>query len=185
MKKSLRFKIIERDNFTCQYCGKTPPEAILHVDHIYPKSKGGTDDEINLITSCSDCNLGKKAKVIKNPKTKKEIKQQLQSAKEKEELLEEYHKYKSKLKARETRDLQKINKHWKELWGGNYELGFRGKVSIKRFLKFTDRNDIIDSMDIAYMRIDDDAYQCFRYFCGVVNSKKKKREQELEILKNC
>lgn len=51
-----RFKILERDNFTCQYCGKKPPEIILEVDHIIPYSKGGATDKYNLITSCRGCN---------------------------------------------------------------------------------------------------------------------------------
>lgn len=62
MKKTLRFKVFERDEFTCQYCGKKPPKVVLEVDHIYPKSKGGTDDILNLITACLDCNRGKTMK---------------------------------------------------------------------------------------------------------------------------
>jgi len=31
----------------------------LHIDHIIPRSKGGTDEPFNLITSCVECNLGK------------------------------------------------------------------------------------------------------------------------------
>lgn len=62
--KSLRFKIFARDGFTCQYCGQRPPEVVLEVDHIHPVSKGGTDEDMNLISSCFDCNRGKRAKVI-------------------------------------------------------------------------------------------------------------------------
>jgi hypothetical protein len=64
--KELRFEIFQRDNFTCQYCGKTKNEAVkLEVDHIQPISTGGTDDYNNLITSCKECNQGKSNKVIK------------------------------------------------------------------------------------------------------------------------
>jgi 5-methylcytosine-specific restriction endonuclease McrA len=55
----LRFKILKRDNFICQYCGGKAPEVELHVDHIIPVDCGGSDEDNNLITSCSDCNLGK------------------------------------------------------------------------------------------------------------------------------
>lgn len=65
MSKKLRFSIFERDNFTCQYCGKTPPDVMLNVDHIVPVSKGGTDDPENLRTSCFECNSGKGAKRIR------------------------------------------------------------------------------------------------------------------------
>ena len=62
--KSVRFDIFARDAFTCQYCGRRPPEVVLELDHIYPRAKGGGDEVINLITACWDCNRGKSAKII-------------------------------------------------------------------------------------------------------------------------
>lgn len=59
--KRTRFEVFKRDKFTCQYCGKHPPEVILEVDHITPVAEGGTNEEANLITSCRDCNRGKAA----------------------------------------------------------------------------------------------------------------------------
>jgi HNH endonuclease len=59
MKAGLRFRVLERDNYTCRYCGATPPAARLEVDHVVPKSLGGSDDLVNLVTSCSVCNNGK------------------------------------------------------------------------------------------------------------------------------
>lgn len=64
LSKRVRFEIFKRDGFTCQYCGQRPPEVVLEVDHIHPSSKGGSDDEINLITSCFDCNRGKSDKKL-------------------------------------------------------------------------------------------------------------------------
>lgn len=55
----LRFEILKRDGFACQYCGGRAPEVVLHIDHITPRSAGGTDDPDNLVTSCARCNLGK------------------------------------------------------------------------------------------------------------------------------
>lgn len=52
--KKLRFEVFKRDKFTCQYCGKSAPEVVLHVDHIHPVSEGGETEIINLITSCFD-----------------------------------------------------------------------------------------------------------------------------------
>lgn len=57
--KSLRFEVFKRDGFRCRYCGNTPDVAVLHVDHIIAVSGGGTNDPINLATSCAPCNLGK------------------------------------------------------------------------------------------------------------------------------
>jgi len=60
------FNIFERDNFRCAYCGKTSYEdgAKLVVEHIFPRSKGGTNDGHNIITACNDCNAKKGNKVI-------------------------------------------------------------------------------------------------------------------------
>ncbi len=59
-RRSSRFAILQRDNFRCQYCGKTPKDDIkLEVDHIVPLCKDGTDTDDNLITACFDCNRSK------------------------------------------------------------------------------------------------------------------------------
>ena len=57
--KRLRFEILRRDDFTCRYCGRKPPETELRIDHVLPKALGGTDDPGNLVSSCHDCNSGK------------------------------------------------------------------------------------------------------------------------------
>lgn len=64
IKLSLRWQALVRDNFTCQYCGRSAPSVKLHVDHIVPKSKGGEDTLSNYLTSCQDCNLGKKDSML-------------------------------------------------------------------------------------------------------------------------
>ena len=62
----LRFEILMRDNFTCQYCGRNPQDGCkMMIDHIHPKSKGGKDAISNLITACEECNLGKSDKILK------------------------------------------------------------------------------------------------------------------------
>lgn len=59
MKKSLRISILNRDNYTCQYCGRRAPGVSLHVEHIRSRHDGGADHPSNLVASCVDCNLGK------------------------------------------------------------------------------------------------------------------------------
>jgi hypothetical protein len=56
-----RFEVFKRDGFRCAYCGITPVDAVLHVDHIVPVANGGTNDPANLTTSCQPCNGGKSA----------------------------------------------------------------------------------------------------------------------------
>ena len=62
--KKVRFEVFKRDSFRCQYCGKSAPDVTLHVDHIKPVKNGGTNDILNLVTSCESCNLGKGAREI-------------------------------------------------------------------------------------------------------------------------
>lgn len=63
---SLRFEVFQRDEHTCQYCGRKAPEVELQADHLVPVARGGTDDFENLVTSCRECNSGKSAKLIKH-----------------------------------------------------------------------------------------------------------------------
>jgi hypothetical protein len=61
----LRFDVLTRDNYTCQYCGAKGPQAggaaTLEIDHRVPVAHGGTNDPVNLVTSCAECNRGKGA----------------------------------------------------------------------------------------------------------------------------
>lgn len=61
---SIRFRVLERDGFTCTYCGRKPPDVVLHVDHVHPVAAGGTTTMDNLRTACQDCNLGKAARIL-------------------------------------------------------------------------------------------------------------------------
>lgn len=56
---SVRFAVLNRDNYTCRYCGRKAPEVALEMDHRVPVSHGGTNDIGNLVTSCAECNRGK------------------------------------------------------------------------------------------------------------------------------
>lgn len=63
MSSELRFEVLSAAGFTCQYCGRSAPSVELHVDHVVPVSKGGTNDRENLAAACVDCNLGKGARI--------------------------------------------------------------------------------------------------------------------------
>ena len=56
-----KIAVLERDNYRCVACGKGKEDGVeLVVDHIIPKSKGGTNDISNGQTLCTQCNLLKK-----------------------------------------------------------------------------------------------------------------------------
>ena len=58
--------IFRRDGYKCVYCGSSSIEdgIKLHMDHVYPISKGGQVDLFNLVTSCSECNTRKHNKIL-------------------------------------------------------------------------------------------------------------------------
>src|SRR5579885_2071731 len=45
-----------RDEWTCQYCGS---RSNLTVDHVVPRSKGGSSNWENIVASCAPCNRRK------------------------------------------------------------------------------------------------------------------------------
>lgn len=57
----VRYFVFDRDNYTCQVCGKSK-DKILHIHHIVYKSLGGTNRADNLITVCAECHTGKNHK---------------------------------------------------------------------------------------------------------------------------
>lgn len=58
VKKGANYKkyVYVRDGYVCQYCGKDCDRNELTVDHVIPKSKGGSNSWTNLVTCCKDCN---------------------------------------------------------------------------------------------------------------------------------
>lgn len=77
---SIRFKVLMRDGFKCKYCGKTGDEKQLEVDHIIPRSRGGTNALVNLVTACFECNRGKRDKMIIENMPEVEVSEQTKSA---------------------------------------------------------------------------------------------------------
>jgi 5-methylcytosine-specific restriction endonuclease McrA len=54
-----RMMIYYRDGFKCAYCGKILRDHELTIDHVLPKSKGGSWSWENLVTCCVQCNRSK------------------------------------------------------------------------------------------------------------------------------
>jgi 5-methylcytosine-specific restriction endonuclease McrA len=52
-------KIYSKPTFRCYYCQDTYKTKFVHIDHVEPLSKGGTNVISNLCASCSSCNLRK------------------------------------------------------------------------------------------------------------------------------
>src|SRR6266508_763674 len=51
-----RRAVMARDNGSCQYCGRFADS----IDHIVPRSRGGTHIWENVVAACRSCNLRKR-----------------------------------------------------------------------------------------------------------------------------
>jgi len=54
-----RRNLFKRDRNRCQYCGARPGTPELTIDHILPRSRGGTSSWTNCVLSCVPCNARK------------------------------------------------------------------------------------------------------------------------------
>ena len=51
-----RHRILARDHYRCQYCGRRGTAFDLTLDHILPRSRGGRTVAENLVAACQICN---------------------------------------------------------------------------------------------------------------------------------
>lgn len=178
LSKKTRFEIFSRDKFTCQYCGRKVPDTVLEVDHIIPKSKNGTDDFINLITSCFDCNRGKSNRQLTDRVSRADIGDEIEKLKAQEEQLKDYYKYLKKVvksKQKISPELKIIKEYISE--NMNFTLLEEGELSIKRFLRTLTVEEIIDSFEITKEKKITDPRQFFKYACGCMHQFRIRKQE--------
>lgn len=71
--------VLNRDNYTCQYCKGKHKDSKLEVHHILFRNQGGSDEESNLITLCHTCHKDLHSGKI-NPKLSGKVKGNLKYA---------------------------------------------------------------------------------------------------------
>jgi diadenosine tetraphosphate (Ap4A) HIT family hydrolase len=57
---SVRYEILKRAGNRCELCGASSRDIQIDVDHITPRSKGGSNDPDNLQALCRTCNAQKR-----------------------------------------------------------------------------------------------------------------------------
>jgi len=181
IKKSIRFDVLKRDSFKCQYCGATAPDVLLHIDHITPVSKGGTNDITNLITSCAACNLGKSDKVLSENTSLDKARTQMELLQERREQLDLLMQWREGLVDIKNETIDRISSYWSLLVPG-YSLNESGINGIKVLLKKYSVDEICSAMDKStdrYLRYQENvitaasvelAFRKLNAICGVTKA---------------
>lgn len=156
--KSVRFEVLKRDSFSCQYCGSSAPSAVLHIDHIKPISKGGDNDIMNLVAACSDCNLGKSNIELDDKSAINAKKRQLDEINARREQIEMMMDWQRELRDLDSLVLDSIVELVNDQMLGR-EVNDHGLKSIKKWVKKHKYNILCESIEAAadqYLDIGDD-----------------------------
>jgi hypothetical protein len=86
--RSVRFEVFKRDGFKCAYCGAEAPDVVLHVDHLKPLAKGGSNDITNLVTACGCRNLNKGSRELTDDSAVKKQRRRLEALRERRDQIE-------------------------------------------------------------------------------------------------
>lgn len=144
LSKSLRFEVFKRDSFSCVYCGRSAPDVVLHVDHVVPVSKGGTNEITNLVTACSDCNLGKSNRKLDDKSMVAKQKRQLDELNERREQLEMMKQWNDELNNLENETVEYVSDLFQSLTG--VKPNNRDKSKLRHYLKKYGMQAVIDGI---------------------------------------
>jgi hypothetical protein len=146
--KAVRFEVLKRDKFQCQYCGAVAPKVLLEVDHITPVAKNGDNDVINLITGCFDCNRGKRDKLLSDDTKIIKQRDQLAQLQERREQLEMMMEWYNELKNLDGYTTDKLKIYWENLARGTCVT--ENEIStLRKWIKEFEFEEILRAMDIS------------------------------------
>lgn len=148
LSKKTRFEIFKRDKFTCQYCGRMAPDVILEVDHIKPVAKGGKNDLLNLITSCRDCNRGKRDNILSDDVEIKKQQAQLLDLADKREQLKMMVEWKRELLESQKEQIEAINNLIESITG--MVLTESGKQNMVKYLNRFSFEEVWEATKISF-----------------------------------
>jgi len=160
-----RFEVFKRDKFTCQYCGKSAPDIILHIDHIDPVFNGGHNDILNLITSCKDCNLGKSKNLLSDNSVIVKQQKQLEELQERREQIELMLQWRESLLSIDDEIVEKVNKKIISLTG--FGVSKDGKKLINSWVKKFGIMDLFDSVEISFNQYYGDESNFSNFFYSI------------------
>lgn len=146
-----RFEVFKRDKFQCQYCGRKSPDVVLEIDHITPLCLGGSDDPINLLTSCWECNRGKAGVPLAEVMTGEDPHDRAVMILERQRQLDEYNRVIAEERERRETDVWDLWQFWQSERGHNTEkdLNYAPQVDLgwlRNSLEYCPREQIREFM---------------------------------------
>ena len=152
--KKMRFEVFKRDKFTCQYCGRKSPDVVLEVDHIKPVAEGGTNDILNLVTACVDCNRGKSKTMLDDSTVIQKQQAQLELLAEKREQLAMMFEWRRELSNTDDEVAIGLLNYLFEKYGTSLTDDKKARSEAIRFVKNSWMNcfgteEILDAIDTA------------------------------------
>lgn len=155
LSKTTRFEVFKRDKFACQYCGKAAPDVVLVIDHIDPVAKGGTNDILNLITSCDPCNSGKGARTLADDSVVSKKRTQLAAMQERREQLAMMVEWQKSLASLDTMAVDAVAEFYSEHVPG-WSLSASGREDLRAALlsvSFPDAMTMLRESAAKYVRV--------------------------------
>lgn len=144
--KKTRFEVFKRDAFTCQYCGCKAPDVVLHCDHVHPVAEGGTNDLMNLITACEDCNGGKGARLLDDAQVVAKARAQMEEINERRIQLEMLASWHRELSALGNMSVQVLEDFWRETLEADYAFSKHGQSIVKKWLKRFSEDELLTAI---------------------------------------
>lgn len=145
---TVRFEVFKRDSFTCQYCGAKAPDVVLQIDHIRPVADGGQNDILNLITSCKDCNGGKRDRLLYDNSAIEKQRKQLEDLNERREQLELLVKWREGLAKLGDETVEVVQSTIEKI--GRFRANETGERDIRQWLRKYSLAEVLAGVDRSF-----------------------------------
>lgn len=169
-----RFEVFKRDSFKCQYCGRSAPEVVLHVDHIKPVKQDGGNDIFNLITSCADCNSGKGARPLSDNSELDKQKKELDLLNERREQIEMLMQWRSGLKSLHETEINALSEAFSDVTG--YTLTDAGKKKLSLLEKRYSFIEVMSAIESS-ANFDPSRGDVIKYLSTICHAEREKKEK--------
>lgn len=180
--KSVRFEVFKRDRFTCQYCGRKSPDVTLEIDHIVPVAEGGTNEPLNLVTACFDCNRGKGKRKLDDTSAVVKQRKALDEIAERQEQARMMIQWKKELMETENKLVDSLMEYWISITG--MYLTSEGRETLASYYRRFGYNETYEAIEIAvngyFRNTVDSAEDAFHKIGGICYNKRKQRLENAE-----